>query len=86
MNRHFLPAAGLLAASFLAGCSSAPKAIVSVTNPLPSERSGEMVEIPLSQLAQVRPGTGETYVVTEPTTACWCFPYPSTATRQPTIG
>lgn len=65
MNRHFLPAAGLLAASFLAGCSSAPEAIVSVTNPLPSERSGEMVEIPLSQLAQVRPGTGETYVVTD---------------------
>ena len=65
MNRHFLPAAGLLAASFLAGCSSAPEAIVSVTNPLPSERSREMVEIPLSQLAQVRPGTGETYVVTD---------------------
>lgn len=65
MNRHFLPAAGLLAASFLAGCSSAPKAIVSVTNPLPSERSGEMVEIPLSQLTQVRPGMNETYVVTD---------------------
>lgn len=65
MNRHFLPAAGLLAASFLAGCTSVPETIVSITNPLPTERSGEIVEIPLSQLSAIAPGAGETFVVTD---------------------
>ena len=56
MNIHHLPVAALAAASFLAGCTSVPETIVSITNPLPTERSGEIVEIPLSQLSAIAPG------------------------------
>lgn len=54
---------GILLVLAFAVCACAPKATVTVHNPLGIDRREEMVEIPIEQLAKVKLSEGRTFVV-----------------------